>query len=76
MSVETVRRKRSVFRWPFVLLWRGVSLISNRMGIIASLALGAAMMLVGFVLTGTLIGAVIGIPLFFLGLVLFIRGVI
>ncbi len=76
MSVETVPRKRSILRWPFVLLWRSTTAVSNRMGILASLGVGAAMMLVGFILTGTLVGAIIGIPLFILGLFLFIRGVI
>ena len=76
MKAQLAKPRRSILRWPLVWTWRGATLVSNRMGIIASLAVGAVMMAVGFFLTSTLIGALIGIPLFALGLLLFMRGVI
>ncbi|HRI87412.1 MAG TPA: hypothetical protein PLJ47_10765 [Candidatus Hydrogenedentes bacterium] len=76
MSVESVPRKRSLLRWPLVLIWRATTAVSNRIGILASIGVGAIAMLIGFFLIGTLVGAVIGIPMFLLGLLLFLRGLI
>ena len=76
MTAETAPRKRGLFWWPVVMLWRLVTVLSNRIGILGSLAGGIMAMLVGVFLTGTLIGALIGIPAFLFGLFLFVRGVI
>jgi len=59
-----------------VLIWRATTAVSNRIGILASIGVGAIAMLIGFFLIGTLVGAVIGIPMFLLGLLLFLRGLI
>jgi hypothetical protein len=76
MTAETAPRKRGLFWWPIALLWRLVTAISNRIGIVASLVTGLVLMFVGFLLTGTLVGAVIGIPLIIVGLFLLARGII
>ena len=76
MTADTAPRKRGLFWWPSALLWRLVTAISNRIGIVASLVTGIVFMFVGFFLTGTLIGAIIGIPMFIVGLFLLVRGII
>lgn len=64
---------RAIFLWPIILLWRMVTMIGNALGILLTLLLGLAFMAAGYVLTATVIGAVIGIPLFVLGFLLLLR---
>ena len=74
MADAAAPRKTPLIFWPFILSWRLVTWIANLTGIILALILGAVLMIVGWILIGTIIGAVIGIPLFIIGLLLFIRG--
>lgn len=74
MANAATPRKTPLIFWPVILLWRLVTWIANLTGIILALILGAVLMIVGWILIGTIIGAVIGIPLFIIGLLLFIRG--
>jgi len=64
---------RGLFIWPIKLLWKMVTKTATALGIIISLLLGAAFMGAGYILTGTIIGAFIGIPMFIVGLFLFVR---
>jgi hypothetical protein len=64
---------RGFFIWPIKLLWKMVTKTANALGIIISLLLGAAFMGAGYILTGTIIGAFIGIPMFIVGFFLFLR---
>ncbi len=74
MTATTTQRRTPLLLWPLVLLWRLVTLIANATGIILALVIGAVLMFVGWILIGTIIGALIGVPLFIIGLLLFIRG--
>jgi hypothetical protein len=74
MTATASQRRTPLILWPLVLLWRLVTLIANATGIILALVIGAVLMIVGWILIGTIIGALIGIPLFIIGLLLFIRG--
>jgi hypothetical protein len=74
MSTTVEKRRIPILLWPLVLLWKFVTLVANLTGIVMALVLGAVFMIIGWVLIGTIIGAVIGIPLFIIGLLLFIRG--
>ncbi len=60
--------------WLFIGVWKTITFLANFIGIVLSLVLGAIFMFLGFILTSTIVGAVIGIPLFIIGLLLFIRG--
>jgi len=60
--------------WPFVALWRLIALIVEFTGRIVAVVLGAALMIVGIIVSLTVIGAVVGIPLAILGLLLVLRG--
>jgi hypothetical protein len=60
--------------WPLRFLWRMITAIANAIGILRTLLIGLVLMIAGFALTGTIIGAVIGIPLFILGFLLLLRG--
>jgi hypothetical protein len=60
--------------WPFVAIWRLVTLIFELTGRLLAAVIGLVLMIVGAVLTATVIGAVVGIPLIGFGFLLVIRG--
>jgi len=74
MSATATRPRQSFWLWPVIVLWKLVTRISNRIGIIGSLTLGIALMLLGYVLISTIIGIVLGLPLLVVGLFFFARG--
>ncbi|MGD8552688.1 MAG: hypothetical protein PVI81_05335 [Anaerolineales bacterium] len=60
--------------WPFVALWRLVTFILEITGRLVAVVLGLVMMIVGVVISITVIGAVVGVPIFLFGLLLVFRG--
>jgi len=60
--------------WPFVGLWKLVAGIIEMTGRLVAAILGLALMIVGVILTITIIGAIVGIPLIIFGFLLIIRG--
>lgn len=59
--------------WPFWAIWRLIAMIIDLTGRFVGLVLGLVFMLVGVVATLTIIGAIVGIPLFIIGFLLFLR---
>jgi hypothetical protein len=59
--------------WPFVALWRLVTGILLLIGRLAALLIGFILLVVGAILTVTVVGAVVGIPLALVGLLLVVR---
>ncbi|MFM1919006.1 MAG: hypothetical protein RLZZ303_640 [Candidatus Hydrogenedentota bacterium] len=79
MSARAEPPRRRGLAWylivgPLVLFWRAATLLANALGILLTLLLGAALMLVGSLLASTIIGFPLGAPLFLIGLLLFVRG--
>ena len=74
-------RNRSVFfgrlfRWliiPLLLLWKLAGVIIRLTGRKLAIALAVVTIVVGFSLTVTVIGGVIGLPMLLMGLVLLVR---
>ena len=62
------------YAWPFVALMGLVGLIFELTGRFVAVLIGIVCVLVGVILTATIIGAVLGLPLIAFGLVLFVRG--
>jgi hypothetical protein len=60
--------------WPFWALWRLVTLVVGLTGRLLAVALGLVFMIAGFVLSLTIVGLVVGVPLFLIGLLLVFRG--
>lgn len=60
--------------WPFVALWRLLAMIVEFTGRLVAVILGAVMMIVGAVVSLTVVGAVVGVPLAILGFLLILRG--
>lgn len=60
--------------WPFEALWWMVTTILELTGRLIAVVLGAILMLVGGLISATLVGAILGIPLLFFGVLLVLRG--
>lgn len=60
---EKREKKTPWFLWPFVALWDLLAFILSLTGRLVAAVLGLVLMIVGIVLTVTLIAAPIGIPL-------------
>ncbi len=63
-----------VLVWPFVALWKLLAGIIEVTGRLVAALVGLVLMIVGLVLTLTIVGAVVGIPLIIFGFLLVIRG--
>lgn len=68
------QRKTPWFLWPFVALWRLVTWILEMTGRFVAILLGIVFMVVGVVVTLTVIGAIVGVPMFLFGVLLVLRG--
>ena len=60
--------------WPFVALWRFIALIIEMTGRLVAAILGLVLMIVGVLVSLTVVGLVIGIPLILFGFLLVVRG--
>ena len=74
--MTTISRKNSVpwFLWPFWALWKLVTGILILTGRFAAVIIGLVLILAGDLLSLTIIGAIIGVPLLIIGLLLVFRG--
>jgi len=75
MSHYHHERRIHVLLWPFWVIWRLIALILELTGRFVGLILGLVLMLVGVITTLTLVGAIVGIPLFIIGFLLFLRSI-
>lgn len=60
--------------WPFWALWRFVRLMLELTGRVLGIVIGFVLIAVGVLLSLTIVGAIVGIPLASLGALLIIRG--
>jgi len=72
MSKE--KKKTSWILWPFVAIWRLLTFILEITGRLVAIILGIVSMIVGVVVTATVIGAIVGVPLVVFGFLLVMRG--
>jgi len=68
------KRKIHWTLWPFWALWKLISGIVEFTGRIVAVVLGLVLMIVGVIISLTVVGAIVGIPLAILGLLLTLRG--
>ena len=74
MYVRSHREHTPWILWPFVAIWRLIAGIIEVTGRLIAMILGVVFMIVGGILTLTVIGAILGIPLLIFGFMLTIRG--
>jgi hypothetical protein len=60
--------------WPFVAVWKLLATIIKLTGRLIAVILGLVFMIVGVILSTTMIGAIIGVPLVIFGALLIVRG--
>ena len=65
-----------VLTWPFVALWALVTTLLKLVGRIVLFVIGLVLMIVGGLLTATVVGMFIGIPLLLVGLLLAVRSLL
>jgi len=70
----TSRRNTPWILWPFVAMWDLIAWIVQLVGRILAVLLGAILMILGVLLSITVIGACLGLPLVVLGFLLVMRG--
>lgn len=61
--------------WPFAALWGLLATIVGLTGRFVAMVLGLVFILVGVIVSLTIVGAIVGIPLAFIGLLLFLKGI-
>ena len=62
------------YLWPFVAIWRLLAAIVELTGRFLAMVLGIVFIVVGVIVSLTVVGAIVGIPLALIGLLLFLRG--
>lgn len=68
------RKQTSWFLWPFVFVWRLLATIVELTGRFVAMLIGIVFIVVGVIVSFTIVGAIVGIPLALIGLLLFLRG--
>ena len=59
--------------WPFVALWRLLAFILEMTGRLLAAVLGLVFVIVGIVVSLTVVGAIVGVPLAIFGFMLMVR---
>ncbi len=63
------------YLWPFVALWKLIAGIVALTGRLVAVILGFVLLLAGILVSLTVVGAIVGIPLAILGFLLLLRGI-
>jgi len=63
------------YLWPFKAIWELLTFILSVVGRIVMVVVGFALLIVGLILTVTIIASPVGIPLVLIGLLLVFRGI-
>jgi hypothetical protein len=63
------------YLWPFAAIWKLLAVIVELTGRLVAMILGVVLMIVGGIVSLTIVGAVVGIPLAIIGLLLFLKGI-
>jgi hypothetical protein len=63
------------YLWPFAAIWKLLAVIVEMTGRLVAMILGIVLMIVGGLVSLTLVGAIVGIPLAIVGLLLFLKGI-
>jgi hypothetical protein len=73
----TTKEKHHVpwYLWPFWAIWRLLATVVELTGRFLAMVLGLVLILAGVLVSLTVIGAIIGIPLAIIGVLLLLRGI-
>lgn len=62
------------YLWPFAAIWKLLAVIVELTGRFVAMVLGIVLVVVGVIVSLTIVGAIVGVPLALIGLLLFFRG--
>ena len=62
------------YLWPFAALWKLLAVIVEMTGRFVAMVLGIVFIVVGVIVSLTIVGALVGVPLAIVGLLLLFRG--
>lgn len=74
MSTTTQKKQIPWYLWPFAAIWKLLAVIVEMTGRFVAMVLGIVLIIVGVIASLTIIGAIVGVPLVIIGLLLFLRG--
>ena len=63
------------YLWPFAALWKLLAIIVEMTGRFIAMVLGIVLIIVGVLVSLTIVGAIVGVPLAIIGLLLLLRGI-
>jgi hypothetical protein len=77
LEVEMTTHEKHIpwYLWPFAAIWKLLAVIVEMTGRLVAMILGIVLMLVGGLVSLTVVGAIIGIPLAIVGLLLLLKGI-
>ena len=75
MSTHSEQKKIPLLLWPFFAVWRLVTFILSLTGRLIAALLGLLLLIAGVLLSLTVVGAIVGVPLAILGLMLMARSI-
>ena len=70
-----IKKHISWYLWPFVAIWKLIAVIVELTGRFLAMVLGVVFIVVGVIISLTIVGAIVGIPLAIIGLLLLFRGI-
>jgi hypothetical protein len=73
----TTQTKKHIpwYLWPFAALWKLLAVIVEMTGRFVAMVLGIVLIVVGLIVSLTIVGAIVGVPLAIIGLLLLLRGI-
>jgi len=63
------------YLWPFAAIWKLLAIIVEMTGRLVAMILGILLMIAGGIVSLTIVGAIVGIPLAIVGLLLLLKGI-
>ena len=72
--MTTEKRHIPWYLWPFAAIWKLLAVIVEMTGRFVAMVLGVVLLVVGVLISLTIVGAIVGVPLAIIGLLLFFRG--
>ena len=73
--MTTHKRHIPWYLWPFAAIWKLLAVIVELTGRLVAIILGFVLMVVGVLISLTVVGAIVGVPLAIVGLLLFLKGI-
>jgi len=63
------------YLWPFAAIWKLLAVIVELTGRFVAMVIGILLIIVGVIVSLTIVGAIVGVPLAVIGLLLFLKGI-